>query len=123
MRKVIIIIIAVVFITFFSMTYGKWEYLTYVHGKEFEFSEEIIHRCLLENPKVVKVMMYTPLQAQIFMKGESDSKYFIDFARDDIHSKWSLFYETSGSQPYCHFKVLFNNMGGSGDIFDVVYWY
>jgi hypothetical protein len=121
-KRIFISFIALIGLIGFISTYGKWEYLSYVHGEEFvdPIQSSIDEGCLLETPIRIKVMKYSENQATVFMQGESESTYLLSFS--NIVNKWSLMKEWSNgsSKYYCNYDVINSTMGGSADGF---YWY
>lgn len=108
-------------IIFLSLTYGKWEILSAQHSDEFTnpIISDSDNGCLTEPAKIIKVMEYSENNAKVFVKGNSNSTYLMDFKK--INNVWTIKYSNADdTDEYCHYEILNTTMGGSAD---TIYWY
>jgi len=111
----------VLFVFFLSVTYGKWECLTYLHGKEFrppvEAYQNRSHSWLGKGAiKQLKIFKYTEKDAEIFIEDSIDNKWLFNFYKDR-KDQWTIYRDENTVQ----IEIIDSKMGGSADRF--FYWY
>ncbi len=113
-------IILIIFL-WLILTYGRWEYLSYMHQDEFV---DPIHNvftewCVLgDSPQTIKVMHYSDDRATIWMKGESESTYLIHFHKNGDNR--SLQSNKNNNESFCNREIINSSMWGGADGW---YWY
>ena len=102
------------------MTYGRWEFLSQKYAKEFiqPIYNDTEKGCLLDYPKLLKVMNYTDSKAQVFMKASNKSTFLVDFTKNG--GSWTMREKINDTQWVCNFTVINSRTGGSAK---GIYWY
>jgi hypothetical protein len=91
LKKIALISLSIISITA-ALTYGKWEFLTLLHGKEFNkiiiFDEKSNTEAMVpEHPKFIKVINYSDDKADLLWVSEGDSLHPSDYHQEVTFKK------------------------------------
>lgn len=94
MSKRSLYILVALFLSFVTVTYGKWEYLTWKHSAELKsaLQDELYQSDLSREPLLLKVIRYTDQNAQVFtilwQKGGGDRMFYL---RKESNGEWKVY--------------------------------
>lgn len=111
---------------FTACTYGKWELLTMMYGREFE---HVFDNQGFEKTKFLKVLSYSGDKANILMQEDGGNLIRTDISKKEIDGKKKEWYLNDGNVLFCtqdsraSQKCVFPWYGGfpkQWDLWDVV---